>query len=94
MPETIRVVETEAQAANAAAEKEYEAAGEQVVGDVPFSTPGSLTNEDKLKAIEKLAKDKLGATDSITTKSLVMEKLGVAFIPVQYDKILEALTIL
>ena len=68
---------------------------EEVVGekteDVPFSSTGSLTNADKLAVIEKLAKDKLGATDSSSVKTLVMEKTGLAFIPVQYDKIVEAL---
>ena len=94
MPTVTKVSGDVAQAAEEAADAEYEAAGEQVVNDVPFSTPGSLTNEDKLKAIEKLAKEKLGATTPATVKSLVMEKTGLAYIPVQYDKILEALTIL
>lgn len=58
--------------------------------DVPFSSEGSLTNEDKLKEIERLAKEKLGATDG-DVKDKVMEKTGVAFIPVNFDKIIDAL---
>lgn len=59
--------------------------------DVPFSSEGSLTNEDKLAVIAKLATDKLGATDEGSVKAVVMEKTGIAFIPVNYDKILDAL---
>ena len=62
------------------------------VEDVPFSSNGSLTNDDKLAVIEKLAKDKLGATDSQSAKEKVMEVTGIAFIPVNFDKITEALT--
>jgi hypothetical protein len=59
--------------------------------DVPFSSTGSLTNDDKLAAIEKMAKAKLGATDLNSAKVAVMDKIGIAVIPIQYDKILEAL---
>ena len=59
--------------------------------DVPFSSTGSLTNEDKLAIIQKLAKDKLGATDLQSVKDKVMETTGIAFIPVNYDKISAAL---
>lgn len=59
--------------------------------DVPFSSAGSLTNEDKLAVIEKLAKDKLGVVGSQTVKEKVMEVTGIAFIPVNYDKITTAL---
>lgn len=59
--------------------------------DVPFSSESSLTNEDKLAVIAKLAKDKLGANSSEEVKSKVMEKTAIAFIPVNYDKIIEAL---
>lgn len=59
--------------------------------DVPFSTPGNLTNEDKLAVITKLAKDKCGATDLQSVKDKVMECTGIAFIPINYDKISEAL---
>ncbi len=60
--------------------------------DVPFSSPGSLTNEDKLAVITKLAKDKLGAIDSQSVKDKVMEVTGIAFIPVNYNKIQETLS--
>lgn len=60
--------------------------------DVPFSSSNSLTNEDKLAAIEKVAKEKLGSTDAETTKTKVMETLGIAFIPVNYDQILAKLS--
>lgn len=60
--------------------------------DVPFSSKGNLTNADKLAVIEKLAKDKLGATDPQSVKDKVMEATGIAFIPVNYDKITEALS--
>ena len=62
-----------------------------VKGDVPFSSPTSLTNEDKLKVIEKLAKDKLGATTTDDVKLKVMENLNLAYIPINYDKITVAL---
>ena len=64
------------------------------VDDVPFSSKGNLTNEDKLAAIEKIAKEKLGATDAASAKSLVMEKTLLAFIPVNYGAILEKLATL
>lgn len=58
--------------------------------DIPFSSEKSLTNADKLKAIEQLATEKLGEFKG-TTKEKVMEATGIAFIPLNYDKILEAL---
>ena len=67
---------------------------EKKVDDVPFSSKGNLTNEDKLAAIEKIAKEKLGATDAKSVKDKVMEKTGIAFIPVNFSKILEALATL
>ena len=60
--------------------------------DVPFSSEGSLTNEDKLALIQKLAKEKLGAKSAADAKDKVMETTGVAFIPVNYDKIVDALS--
>jgi hypothetical protein len=90
MPE---VVHSTAQADDDAAEAEFKGLGE-TTEDVPFSTPGNLTNEDKLAVIAKLAKDKLGATDEESAKALVMEKTSIALIPVNYDKIIEQLTIL
>jgi hypothetical protein len=74
------------------AEKRAETGPSEPVEDLPFSSKDSLTNADKLAVIEKLAKEKLGATDAKTTKELVMEKVGAAFIPVNYDRIVEALT--
>lgn len=62
-----------------------------IANDVPFSSEGSLTNADKLVAINKLAASKLGVTDTKLVKEKVMEVTGVAFIPVNYDKIAEAL---
>ena len=62
--------------------------------DVPFSSPGSLTNEDKLLVIEKLAKEKLGAVTAQEIKDKVMEKTGIAFITANYDKISVALAAL
>jgi hypothetical protein len=61
--------------------------------DVPFSSASSSTNSDKeiqLQAINKLAKEKLGATDA-NVKEKVMETTGVAFIPVNFQKIAETL---
>lgn len=107
MPKVVRVT---AQAGEAEAEKQFkemfsETATSAVTpsvdshtvpgfGDVPFSSTGSLTNEDKLKEIEKQATAKLGASDALTTKTLVMAKTGVPVIPVNYDKILNALAAL
>ena len=63
-----------------------------VAEDVPFSSESSLTNEDKLAVITKLAKDKLGATGVASVKEKVMEATEIAFIPVQYDAIIKKLT--
>lgn len=62
--------------------------------DVPFSSAGSLTNEDKLIAINKMAKDKLGVVTDAEVKDKVMERLQIAFIPVNYNKISAALAAL
>lgn len=59
--------------------------------DIPFSSEKSLTNEDKLLVIEKLAKEKLEATTAKEIKEKVMESTGIAFIPVNYQKIIDAL---
>jgi hypothetical protein len=59
--------------------------------DVPFSSPSSLTVEDKLLVIEKLAKEKLKAVTEQEIKDKVMEATGIAFIATNYDKITEAL---
>ena len=60
--------------------------------DIPFSSEGSITNDDKLAAIIKLAKEKLGVTTDKAAKDKVMTTTGVAPLPVNYDKILETLT--
>ena len=59
--------------------------------DVPFSSEESLTNEDKLAVITKLATDKLGATDAASVKALVMENTSIAMISINYNKIIDAL---
>lgn len=59
--------------------------------DVPFSSKESLTNEDKMTVIEKLSKEKLGANTAQEIKEKVMESTGIAFIPVNYQKIIDAL---
>lgn len=60
--------------------------------DVPFSSDSSLTNEDKLAVISKLAKDKLGATSASEVKDKVMGATGIAFIPVRYQEIIDSLS--
>lgn len=98
MPEVTKTTVDPAIAQSAVdAEKEFKATGNETPTegkegeDVPFSSDGSLTEEDKLKVIEKLAKDKLGATDLEDAKTKIMEHFGVAFIPLQYDQIIEKL---
>lgn len=59
--------------------------------DVPFSSAGSLTNNDKLAAIEKFAKEKLGGGTSAEIKDKVMTVTGIAFIPTNFDAILAKL---
>lgn len=93
MPEVIDV-SGRAQSSNITKEQEELFMGEEPTkpaNDVPFSSTGSLTNADKLVAINKLAATKLGVTDPKLVKEKVMEATGVAFIPVQYDAILETL---
>ena len=90
MPE---VIDMAGQQGNAAtinqADKDFENIGKKEE-DIPFSSAGNLTQEDKLKVIEKLAKEKLGATDA-NVKDKVMEATFTAYIPINYDKIIEAL---
>jgi len=62
--------------------------------DVPFSSQGSITNEDKLAVITKLAIEKLGATDTASVKDKVMAATGSAFIPVNFQKIIDDLSAL
>jgi hypothetical protein len=59
--------------------------------DVPFSSEGSETNDDKLAKITRLAKEKFGVTSAEEAKNVIMEKTSIAFIPINYDKIIEAL---
>ncbi len=56
-----------------------------------LDTPADVTPDDKLKVIEKLAKDKLGLTDASKMKDVVMEATGLAFIKANFDKIISAL---
>lgn len=89
MPEVVRAVEKTAAASESL--DELVADLKSPAEDVPFSSPGNLTNEDKLKVITKLATEKLGATDAQSVKEKVMENTGIAFIPVNFDKISAAL---
>lgn len=64
--------------------------------DAPFEekttqTNSPVTEEDKLGVILKLSTDKLGITDLEVAKNTIMEKFGIAFIPVNYDQIIESL---
>jgi len=87
MPVASKAVVTQNVIDQAKATKEFN----DINSDVPFSTPGSITNEDKLKVITKLAMDKLGATDSASVKETVMAKTSMAFLPMNYEKIIELL---
>ena len=90
MPEVIVMSETPEQAeirkSAIQAEKDFNAGGVQDQDEPPF-----LSETEKLSVIEKLAKDKLGAVDAETTKAAVMEKTSIAFIPLNYDEIIETL---
>jgi hypothetical protein len=72
------------------AEREFNNFGKKE--DVPFSSEGSLTNEDKLILINKLAVEKLGVNDQTLVKDVVMEKTGIAFVPVNFQKIIDSLS--
>ena len=59
---------------------------------VPSSdAPSSVTPQDKLAVITKLAYDKIGVTDPNVMKDKVMEVTGIAFVELNYDKIISAL---
>lgn len=92
MPEVTRAEATAEVSSNDLAQINAEVKAFDGAEDLPFSSPGSLTNEDKLAVIMKLAKDKLGATDLQSVKDKVMGTTGLAFIPLQYDKITETLS--
>jgi len=70
------------------AEKEFENFGKEAE---PFPSSSSVTDEDKLAIINKLASDKLAISDPSLVKDKVMEVTGIAFVPVNYDKIVAAL---
>lgn len=89
MPQVVRVEDNGASASTL--DEEFP---DDAKNDVPFSSAGSLTNEDKLAAITKMAKEKLGATTDASVKEKVMETTGIAFIPVNFDKISAALAAL
>ena len=89
MPQVAQAVAPSA--GDTAANKQFESMTAPEANDVPFTSAGSSTNADKLETINKLAVEKLGATPA-DVKDKVMESLGVAFIPVNYDKIVEVLT--
>ena len=54
-------------------------------------TPVNLSSEELLKQIAELAKAKLGVIDAASVKDRVMEATGLAFLPINYAKILEVL---
>lgn len=90
MPKVTRAENTPTQSAGDLDKFVDDLNGKSDDNDVPFSSESSLTNEDKLKAIGKLADEKLANYEG-STKERVMEATGIAFIPLNYDKILEAL---
>ena len=55
------------------------------------NAPASVTAEDKLAIIIKLAHDKLGIVEIDTMKDKIMEMLGTALIPINYDLIIKDL---
>lgn len=57
--------------------------------DVPFES--APTDADKTKNIFELAQAKLGVNDPMAIKDAVMEKTGLAFIPSNFDKIIDTL---
>lgn len=69
----------------------YGAFGEKPVEEEAFLSEGSSV-EAKLKAISELAKTKLGVIDPAKVKDAVMTATEMAFIPVNYFKIVQALT--
>lgn len=60
--------------------------------DIPFSSEGSLTNDDQLALITKLAKEKLNVHTDAEIKDKVMNLTSLAFIPSNYGAIVEKLT--
>ena len=65
--------------------------------DAEFPTEEAFVSESsspeaKIKAISDLAKEKLGVIDPLKVKDIVMEKTGLAFLPMNYMAIINALT--
>ncbi len=54
--------------------------------DLNFGDDDKVSNKEN--QINELAKEKLGITDPVKVKIAVMEKTNLAFLPVNYDKIL------
>ena len=87
MPEVIRLSAKDQENRNNLSEDD----GDNVIDqdEPPFMEgEGLLTDEDKLMVIEKLAKDKLGATNLNDAKTKIMENFEIAFIPINYDQII------
>jgi len=93
MPEVIVMSETPEQAeirkSKIEADKEFNSISDSIQDkeEAPF-----LSEDEKLSVIEKLSKDKFGTVDAETAKAAVMEKTGIAFIPLNYDEIIEKLS--
>lgn len=72
--------------------QEFSNFGVSEASPVPSTdAPASVTPEDKMAIIAKLAHDKLGIVDTGIMKDKVMEVTGVAFLPVNFDRIISAL---
>lgn len=84
-------VNTEFAQEKSAANQEFSNFGVSESSPVPSNdVPASITSEDKLAIITKLAHDKLGASE-LEVKDKVMENLQIAFIPRNYDQIIASL---
>ena len=70
------------------------APSEPEVDNVPFTSEGSLTNEDKARLIGELATAKLGVIDGLDLKERVKESTGLAMVAANYDTIVEKLTVI
>lgn len=73
------------------ADKDFDSFGAEPTNDEPFVSESS-SPEAKLKAISELAKTKLGVIDPSAVKDAVMTATSLAFLPVNYMKIIEILT--
>ena len=91
MPETAHV-KTNFSKETENANQEFSNFGVNESSPVPSNdVPASITSEDKLAIIAKLAHDKLGVTDATLVKDQVMTVTGIAFLPTHYDIIISAL---